>query len=148
MALRGYALALNNHLFPFNSRRRFAGDVVDHPVHAGNFIDDSPGDCIEGTEVTHDTDAADIGQAGEILPDTAVKAGFRDFLTEDGIRFTDDGELFFRDFAEDADGKTRPREGLAPYKVARDAEFLTDGTDFIFKEGAQGFISFGRPPTL
>ena len=121
----GYALALNNNLFPFNSRRRFAGDVVDHPVHAGNFIDDSPGDCIEhmvwdmspvachavgavdgaesdgvgiGTEVTHDTDAADVGQAGEILPDTAVKSGFRDFLTEDGVRFTDDGELFFRDF--------------------------------------------------
>ena len=32
------------NLFPFNRRRRFAGDVVDDAVDAAHFVDDAIGD--------------------------------------------------------------------------------------------------------
>src|SRR4030042_33860 len=89
--------------FPFYSRRRLAGDIVDYSVYAGNFINHtvrycsekvmgqtSPirshsiftGYCSNSYQVTissivaHDPDALDISEYSKALPKLAIKLGF------------------------------------------------------------------------
>lgn len=119
-------------LFPLDSCRGFRGDVVHDAVDALHFVDDATGNGIEhaegdvcpvgghtiaagygtqrysmrvGAAIAHNAYGADIGQAGEVLPDGAFQTGFGYLFTEDGVGFAGDLKLFGSNFAEDADSQ-------------------------------------------
>lgn len=128
-------------LFPLNSCRGFRGDVVHDAVDALHFVDDAAGNIIQhaernvcpvgghtiaagygtqrysmrvGAAIAHNAYGADIGQAGEVLPDSAFQTGFSYLFTEDGVGFAGDLQLFGGNFAEDADSQARAGERLTP----------------------------------
>ena len=127
-------------LFPLDCCRWFGGNVIEDAVDVVHFVDDAARNLIQylvrdacpvsshkvgggdtaqrhgvviGTEVAHDADRTHIGQNSEILVDGFIQTCFGNLIAEDEICFAQDGQLFFGDFANDADGKTRTREGLA-----------------------------------
>ena len=132
--------------FPLDRCGGFAGDVVADAVDAADFVDDADGDAVEhvvgdagpvgGHEVaridraqrqrivirpavTHDADGAHGGEDREILAETAVEPGLGDLVAEDEVGVAQRVELFLRDIADDADGKTRAGEGLAHDQILR-----------------------------
>src|SRR3954470_21747676 len=151
-------------LFPLDGSRRLAGDVVGHPVDAADLVDD-PGrdspqefmveweivgghavdrrDSAEGAGVvvsplvTHDADSADRKQDSERLPDGIVEAGIANLLQVDLVGFAQDGQLFRSDIARNADGESRPREGVAADEAFGKAKFAPQPAHFVLEEFAQ-----------
>ena len=132
--------------FPLDGRRGFRGNIVDNAVDMRHLIDDADGNTIQhivgnagpvsGHEVgggdaaerqrivirpavTHDADGAHGGEDREILAETAVEPGLGDLVAEDEVGVAQRVELFLRDIADDADGKTRAGEGLAHDQILR-----------------------------
>ena len=66
-----------------------------------------------------------------------VQTGFTDLFAQNRVRIADNLELLFRDFAHDADRKTRARERLTPDNILIKANFQAHLSDFILKEVSQ-----------
>src|SRR5665213_1390791 len=128
-------------LFPFDGGRRFAADVVYHPVDAAHFVDDAaadarqhrPGDVgpirshgvraghathrageLISALVAHDADATHGQEHRESLPKLAVKAGCADSLGHNGVRLAQKGQFRLGHFAQTADRSAGTRKGMAP----------------------------------
>lgn len=161
--------------FPFNARRRLRRHIHYYSACMRNLIDDAsgnPGDeviretrpvgghevigsdgaesdgVVVGALVTHNADALDAGQNGEVLIDMAVETGSGDLLAENGIAFPDDFRLLRSHLPDDADGQAGPREGLAPDQFLRQAQGFTQGADFVLEEHAQGLDELGEAQFL
>jgi hypothetical protein len=65
--------------------------------------------------------------------DIAAEAVFLDFLTEDGISFTQNKQLLFSDIADNTNSKSRPGKRLAPDEIAWYAKLESGFANFIFK---------------
>jgi len=156
---------LNGKLLPFDGAGGLGGDVVDHAVDAADFVHDAVGDALEdlggkldpvgghavfrvhgadaggvgvGALVAHHAHAHDRQQHREALPDFVVEAGGLDFGDYDFVGFLKQGHAFRGDFAEDAHGESRAREGLAAEDLFGHGEVAADAADFVFEEVAQG----------
>ena len=155
-SLRGFSL-----LFPFNSGRWFARNIVHDAVDviyfiddaAGNFIEDIVGDAcpvsrhevrrrnaaqcqrvIIGTEITHDADRADVCQSGEVLVDLTIETGLRDLLTVDGVGILNDLDLLGCDLSDDSYSKAWSWEWLTEYQVLWDSKLKAGLADLILEE--------------
>ena len=87
--------------------------------------------------IAHDADGTHIGQAGEVLPDLFLQAGLGDLLAQDGIRFSDDVQLFFGDVAQDADTESRAGERLSPYHFFRQTKLDAQRAHFVLEQRVQ-----------
>ena len=76
-------------------------------------------------------------QRRQRLPDLPVEAGFPQFLYEDSVRVSQHIQPFARHLADYADGKTRARERMPPYRVFRKAELGAQGPNFVLEEESQ-----------
>ena len=127
-------------LFPLNRARRFGCDIVNHSVHAFDFIADSsahfvkdfPGETevigshtvgtcngsdaygvIVRSFIAHDAYTADCGRKyGKGLPDFVIESSFFDDFSDDGIRFAENFQSFWGNFTDDTDCQSRTGEGL------------------------------------
>ena len=137
-------------LFEFNRPRRFRGQIVEHAVHALHLVHDAVHDGLEhrkrnlralggheivrlhgaerngvvvGAEIAHYADGAEVRECGKVLAELTRKACFLNLLAVDAVCLLDYLNLLRRDFADDADAESRPREGLAVHKRLGKAEF-------------------------
>lgn len=65
---------------------------------------------VVGTFVTHNTDAAHIGEGCEVLAE-AFDAGFGDLVAVDVVGVLNDADFFCRYFADDTDSRPGPGNG-------------------------------------
>ena len=110
--------------------------VGGHAVGAGDGADG--GDVFVGAFVTHDADGFDGGEDDQGLPDFAGEAGAVHFFAHDEVGFLVDAHLLGGDVAEDTNCQAWAWEWLAPNDAIRQAEFSTDGTNFVFEEETEG----------
>ena len=71
-----------------------------------------------------------------------VAIPFLQFLTDDGIRFTQGVETLAGDVPNDADTQTGAREGLAVNDLVGQTEFLADQSSFVLEEETQWLNQF------
>lgn len=89
--------------------------------------------------VALDPGASCIRKDGEYLAEASVETCLLDLANEDGVGLAEDGGLFRSDFAEDAHGQARTREGIAPNDVIGEAKGAADGACLILEEVAERF---------
>ncbi len=95
-------------------------------------------DVFVGPLVPHDTHTLDGQKNREGLPELPVQSGGPDLVLEDGIGLTKDRQAPFRNGADDADGESRSRKGLAPDHLLRDAQLLSQQTHLVLEKVLQG----------
>src|SRR5207249_4472625 len=91
---------------------REASPVGGHEVAGGDGADGY--DVGVGAVVAHDADTLGVGEYGEGLTEFAVDACSLDFFDDDFIGGAQDGEFFFVDGADDADGEAGSGERVTP----------------------------------
>ena len=74
------------------------------------------------SSVSHNSHRAAVRQHGKIL--AGLAAGISYFLTDNRIRVTENVEFFSRQITDNANGKTRTREGLTVDKKIGQIGFL------------------------
>ena len=83
------------------------------------------------TRVAHYADRLHRQEDGERLTDLVVKARFPDLFYVDVICLLENLDLLASHGAEDADGKTRTREGVALHEMVRDRKKTSEGANLI-----------------
>ena len=151
--------------FPLNSPGGLRGEVVEHAVHAGDFVDYAVGDVLKelkgnvlnggdhgvggvdgadddrvgfGAFSVGNADGAEVGNGGEILPDFALKTVFGELLAEDSVGFADAFKTVAGDCAEAAHAETGTREGLTVNHVVRKTEGFAHYADFVLEKKFKG----------
>ena len=119
---------------------RDACPVSSHKVGGGDTAQREG--VVIGSEVAHDADRTHIGQNSEILVDGFIQTCFGNLIAEDEICFAQDVQLFFGDFANDADGKTRTRERLAVDQIIRQTQLSAQCADLVLEQQAQRLDDF------
>ena len=149
---------------PFDGARRLGRDVVGHPVHTVDLVDDAARHALEhvvgqpgpvrrhgvlggdgpddhrvgvGALVAHHADRADVGEHGERLPDLPFEARCPHLLAHDGVGLLQHGHPLGRDLADDPDAEAGSREGLSPHDVVRQSELGPDGPDLVLEQQAE-----------
>ena len=158
-----------NPLFELNRCWGFGGIVEEDAIDVFDFVDDAVGGggeglggqdghfgCHEvggghgaqsdgvvvGALITHDADAAHVGQRGKILAGALGHGQLVHFLAPDSVGILDDGDLFRGHIADDADGQARAGERLAGNQVFRQAQLAASLADLVFEQVTQGFDDF------
>jgi len=148
-------------LFPLNGAGGLGGEVEEDAVDAVDFGGDAVGDFVEhcvgdffdggghgvgGVDGTDDgrpafiaafvldADALDVGDGDEVLPDLAGEACVVEFFTQDCICFTQCVQAVAGDGTEATDTETGAGERLTVNHSMRQAECLTDDTDFVLEQ--------------
>ena len=67
-----------------------------------------------------------------------IQPCFLDFLANNQVGITQAIELLVGDFTQDADGQTRPREGMAAHDLLGETEAAAHLAHFILEQLAQG----------
>ena len=88
--------------------------------------------------VAHYAYALDGEEYHSGLPDLVVESGVAEALDEDVVGILEDAYFLGGDVAEDADGETRAREGMAGDEVFGHAECAAHGADLVLEEEAEG----------
>ena len=154
-------------LFPFNGARRLGGDVIDYSVDSGyfvadpaaHFVQDFPGEAeVVGGHAVGTGNSADAygvvvgsfvalyaygtdgcGENGEGLPDIIVEAVLFDNVSDNEVCTAENIQSFRSDFADDANGKARAREGLTVDYIFRKSQFTAQFSDFVLEEFTKRF---------
>src|SRR6185503_18562682 len=87
--------------------------------------------------VAHHAHAAHRQQHRETLPDLVVPAAGFHFLDDDAVGFAQDLAARWRHLAENAHGKSRPREGLAINNFFGHTEFEPELPYFVLEQTLQ-----------
>mmetsp|Transcript_100609 Transcript_100609/g.225510 ORF Transcript_100609/g.225510 Transcript_100609/m.225510 type:complete len:554 (+) Transcript_100609:73-1734(+) len=151
---------------PLNRCWRLRGDVVADTVDALDLVDDAVGypgqdivghvvpvrrhevggrdgaqhaDILVSPVIAHDADGPHRRQEdGEGLADLLVVACASQLLQVDRVRCAEGVRVLLRHFADDADAKARPGEGVAHHGVLVQAKLPAEGADLVLEEQAQG----------
>jgi hypothetical protein len=86
------------------------------------------------SEVAHDADRANWQEYREVLPNLRAATQTVDLLADDGIRVSQQRKILFRDFADDAYGKSRAREWLAVNDFRRESQGAPDLANFVLEQ--------------
>jgi GMP synthase (glutamine-hydrolysing) len=114
----------------------FEGVVIRrHAVGGGHGAQGA--DEIIGARIAHHADRAYRQQNGKGLPDLVIQTGLADFIEINGVRLAQYVQLLARDFARNANGKARPRKGVAPHKRLGQAQFAAQRAHLVLEEFAQ-----------
>ena len=97
---------------------------------------------IIGALITHNTNAAHVGQRGKILAGALSGGQLIHFLAPDCISILYNGNLFLGNIADNADGKAGAGERLAGDQIFRQAQFTASLADFILEQVAQRLHNF------
>ena len=92
--------------------------------------------------VPHYAHGTHIGEGGKILPKFRGDAEIVYFLAVNGIRLLQNFHLVGGDFADYANTKPWPGEGLAVHQAAGQPQGFAHGANFVLKEQPQRFYYF------
>ena len=111
------------------------GHILDGSGHSVLGVDGTQDDgpALGALTLGH-ADAFEIGDSGEILPNLALKAVLREFLTQDRIGLSDSLQTITGDRAQAANAQSGAGEGLTENHVVRQTQRLADNANFILEQ--------------
>ena len=91
-----------------------------------------------GAGVPHHPDRPDGEEHREGLPHLVVPAALPEDPDEEGVRLAEDAQALLRHLPQHPNGQARPREGVAPEDLPRQAQLLPGGAHLVLEELPQG----------